>query len=125
MTRLECSPPDCTLTLDEHEGEGHEFGNPCSNGCIHEDGHDTDTDYSQPHEWFQYSQDAVPGNPSCSGCQLPAENARHRGRYTATITLHSNDLDALTEEHDNLLAFFHEGEPDETLWISVTDPERS
>lgn len=120
--REECSPPDCTLTRDEHEGEGHEFGNPCSHGCIHEDGHDADVDYTEPHEWFQYT--GLPeGDPYCSGCQLPAENARHRGRYTATITLHSNDLDQVTEEHDNLLAFFHARDGGEDVWASVTDPE--
>lgn len=80
-----------------------------------------DTDYSKPHQWFQYTHDAVPGNPSCSGCQLPAANERHRGRYTAVLTLHSNDLDAITEELDNILAYA-ERRDDDDIWLQVNYP---
>lgn len=71
-----------------------------------------DEDYTQPHQWFQYVQDAVPGNPSCSGCQLPYENVRHRGRFTATITLHGNDRDSVQAEAAHVQEFLAECEGD-------------
>lgn len=83
-----------------------------------------DTDPNVPHQWFQTTADHLPGNPSCSRCQLPRENARHRGTYTATITLNSNDLEALQSEYDFFIAASEHLEGDD-VWWETTPPTAS
>lgn len=58
----------------------------------------------------------TPGDPYCVECQLPRENARHRGAHVITLQVHGNDLDTLRREVNGMKEFIHLGDHAD-LWV--------
>ena len=78
-----------------------------------------------PHEFTVHLDElALPkAERRCAECQLPDENARHRGRFTATITIHGNVLASVREEAIGVYQFVANRDEDDPIWSEITLPE--
>ena len=66
---------------------------------------------------------AGPDDPYCRRCNLPEGNARHRGTFTATITIHGNVLASVREEAFGVYQFVAKRDEGNPTWSEITLPE--
>ena len=85
----------------------------------------TPTDPDAPHEFtVRLDELALPmAERRCTECQLPDANARHRGTFTATITIHGNVLASVREEAIGVYQFVANRDEDDPIWSEITLPE--
>jgi hypothetical protein len=79
----------------------------------------------EPHEFVVHLDELLlpMAERTCAECQLPDENARHRGAYTATITIHGNVLASVREEAIGVYQFVASRDEEDPIWTTITLPE--